>query len=56
MPKYKVSWAEEQWYEQTVEASDHAEAIEMIFSGDVEWPEPHGWEIQDSVDVEEIYD
>lgn len=56
MPKYKVSWTEEQWYEANIEADSEDEAREMILSGDFQWPNPYNWEIQDSVDVEEIYD
>jgi hypothetical protein len=54
MPRFQVSWTEEQWYSSEVEAESHEQAIEMVFSGDFDWPEPHGFEIQDTVDCEEL--
>ena len=54
MPKYLISWTEEQWYQKVVEADSYQEARDMLFSGDIEWPEPYDFEIQDSVEVEEV--
>ena len=53
MPIYNVSWTEEQWYTARVEADDEQHAQEMLFTGGFDWPEPYGFEIQDSVEVEE---
>lgn len=54
MPKYLISWTEELWYKQEVEADSEEQARDMLFNGEFEWPDPYGTEIQDSVEVEEV--
>lgn len=54
MPKYRVTWTEEQWYTEEIEADSEEQAREMVFNGGFEWPEPYGFEVQDSIDVEEL--
>ena len=54
MPKYLVSWNEEQWFTAEIEADSEEQAREMIFNPSFEWPEPHGFEVQDSIEVEEV--
>ena len=54
MPKYRVTWTEEQWYTEVIEADSEEQASEMVFNGGFEWPPPYGFEIQDSIDVEEV--
>lgn len=54
MPKYRMSWTEEQWYTEIIEADNEEQAVEMLFNGEFEWPEPYGFEIQDSVVVDAI--
>lgn len=56
MPIYDISWTEEQWYTARVEADDEQQAQQMLFSGEFEWPEPYGFEIQDSVVIDEALD
>ena len=56
MPIYYVNWTEESWYTARVEADDEQQAQQMLFSGEFEWPEPYGFEIQDSVVIDEALD
>lgn len=54
MPKYLVSWTEELWYEHEIEADSEKQAKEMVFDASFEWPDPHHFEVQESVIVEEV--
>ena len=56
MPKYEISWTEEQWYTATIEADNEDHAQQMVFAGEFAWPEPYNWEIQDSMEIVEVND
>jgi len=56
MPIFEVHWTEELWYSATIEADNEEHARQMVFSGEFEWPQPHGFEVQDSVVVEPFLD
>ena len=50
MPRFQVSWTEEMWHSETIEAESEDHAIEMVFSGQI-MSEPFDSEIQDSVEI-----
>lgn len=54
MPIYNVSWTEELFYTARIEADSKEQAREMAFKPSFEWPDPYGFEIQDSIEVEEV--
>lgn len=54
MPKYKIHWTEELWYKDIVEAPSAEAAAKMVASSDYEWPAAYEFELQDSIEVEEV--
>jgi hypothetical protein len=50
MPRFQVSWTEEMWHSETIEAESEDHAREILFSGQI-MSEPHDSEIQDSVEI-----
>ena len=56
MPKYLISWTEEDWYSVTIEADSLREAKDKFWAQDFDYEDVRhtGTEIQDSVEVEQI--
>jgi hypothetical protein len=56
MPKYLVSWTEEDWYNVVIEAETHTDAIDKFYNMDYNSDNVVriGSELQDSVNVEEV--
>ena len=56
MPKYLISWTEEDWYNITIEASSKKEALDKFWNRgyDMEDIVHTGTELQDSVEIEEV--
>ena len=55
MPKYLISWTEESWFETLIEAGSKQEALDIFHNGDYdrEGVINTGWEMQDSIEIEE---
>ena len=56
MPKYLISWTEEEWWQITVDAESRDKALDMFHNREYD---EHtvvylGGELQDSIDIEEI--
>ena len=56
MPKYLISWTDEEWWEVAIEAESKDEALEMFHNREFD---EHtivyiGGELQDSVEVQEL--
>ncbi len=55
MPKFKVKYVYERWYDLELEASSRAEALDKFHAGDFEAESRLvGGELQDSVVIEEV--
>ena len=58
MPKYRVKYVYELWYDLDIEAENQEEAERMFYSGDYELsgiePRLMGGELQDSIQIEEL--
>ena len=55
MPKYRVKYVYEQWYDLDVEATSKEEALDIFHAGTFkEDPRLVGGEVQDSIVVEEV--
>ena len=56
MPKYLISWTEEDWYEVVIEADSKKKALDIWHDQayDMENIVHTGTELQDSVEIEEI--
>jgi hypothetical protein len=58
MPKYRVKYVYERWYDLDIEAESQEEAERMFYSGDYELsgiePRLMGGELQDSIQIEEL--
>jgi hypothetical protein len=56
MPKYLISWTEESWYEVDIVADSKEEALDIFHLNeyDREGIINIGWEMQDSVEIEEM--
>lgn len=58
MPKYKIKYVYERWYDLVLEAENEDEASRLFHSGDFELngdePRLVGGELQDSVIIEEL--
>lgn len=56
MPKYLISFTEEDWYNITIEANSEEEAKELFWSGefDTEDVRHTNTEIQESIDIEQV--
>lgn len=55
MAQFKVEWTEELWQRAYIEAESEEEAREKFWDGECfETAQNCGYEIQDSVDVEEV--
>ena len=58
MPKYKIKYVYERWYDLVIEAENEDEASRLFYSGDFEnnGDEPNlvGGELQDSVIIEKM--
>lgn len=56
MPKYLISFTEEDWYNITIEADSYEDAKEKFWQGDFDNDGVVyiGCEIQESIDIEEV--
>ena len=56
MPKYLISWTEESWYQVDIDADSKEQALDIFHEGDYdrEGIINTGWEMQDSIECEEI--
>ena len=55
MPKYKVKYVYERWYDLEIEAESADQARDMFHAGTfTEEPRVVGGEIQDSIEIEEV--
>jgi hypothetical protein len=56
MPKYLVSWTEEDWYNITIEADSPRAALDMFYDREYDMEDiiHTGTELQDSVTVEAV--
>ena len=56
MPKYIVSWTEEDWYNVTIEADSPREALDKFYDREYDMDDVllTGSELQDSVTVEAV--
>jgi hypothetical protein len=56
MPKYLVSWTEENWYNITIEADSAEEAKDKFYNHEFDYEDSIlvGSELQDSVEAEEL--
>jgi hypothetical protein len=55
MTRYRISWTEETWYRNWVEAESEDEARDKFAQGECfDDAEVFGIEVQDGVDVEEV--
>ena len=57
MPKYLVSWTEETWYKTYIEAESKEKAEEMFWDNEddcMSRAKPYGYDIQETIDVEEV--
>lgn len=56
MPKYLVSWTEEDWYQVIIEADSKREALDKFYDRDYDPEDTQhiGSELQDSVEAEEL--
>ena len=56
MPKYLISFTEEDWYNITIEADSYEDAKEKFWQGDFDYEDVvhTGTEIQESIDIEAI--
>jgi hypothetical protein len=56
MPKYLISFTEEDWYNITIEAESEEEAKDKFWRGDFDYEDTvhTGTEIQESIDIEQV--
>jgi hypothetical protein len=56
MPKYLISWTEENWYNITIEADSAEEAKDKFYNHEFDYEDSIlvGSELQDSVEAEEV--
>jgi len=55
MARFKIEWTEEIWNRVFIEADSSDEALEMFWLGECfETAQNCGYEIQDSVEIEEV--
>lgn len=56
MPKYLISYSEEDWYNTTIEADSHKDALDKFWSGDWDFENRvhFGTQIQEDLDIEEL--
>ena len=54
MPRYKIEWTVETFYETEVEAESFADATRKFWAGEYLGADSLGTQIQDSVEVSEI--
>jgi hypothetical protein len=58
MPKYEISFTEEEWYKVTIEADSATQAMGMFWSHDFNMEDVvhTGTEIQESIDIKQKED
>lgn len=58
MPKYRIKYVYERWYDLDLEAENEEEVERLFYSGDYELsgiePRLMGEELQDSIQIEEL--
>ena len=55
MPKYRVKYVYENWYDLDIEAESEEQAREIFYAGEFETdPTPIGGQIQEVIDIEEL--
>lgn len=55
MPKFKIKYVYERWYDVTIEAPNEQEAVRKFWDTEfIEEPVLVGGEIQDGIDIEKV--